>query len=110
MQDRGMKKYLPFSSLVEQKEYLDKMLYEKRKIDKPKISTEQAEKINYILKNYIKGEIYNFSLYVDGYLYNYKGTILNINLNKRLIYFKDFYLPINAIINIENNDPFLDIS
>ena len=29
MSDRGMKKWLPFSSLVEQSTYLDKMIYEK---------------------------------------------------------------------------------
>ena len=35
MADRGMKKWLPFASLVEQGEYLSKMMYEKYKIEKP---------------------------------------------------------------------------
>ena len=55
MSDRGMKKWAPFSSLIEQSTCLEKMRFEKNKIEKPKISNERAEKINAILSNY-KGE------------------------------------------------------
>ena len=54
MEKRGMKKYLPFSSLTEQSVFLDRMIYEKNKMEKPRISTEQAKKIDFIqvrLKN-----------------------------------------------------------
>ena len=50
MADRGMKRWLPFSALIEQQVYLDKMIYEKYKVEKPRVSTEQARKIDRILK------------------------------------------------------------
>lgn len=108
MSDRGMKKWLPFSSLVEQASYLDKMLYEKYKVEKPRISVEQARKIDRILKEY-DGSILNMKIYVDGYLYTYEGIIEKIDVSKKLIFLKDIYLPIKNIIDIEDPDPFGDI-
>ena len=110
MADRGMKKYLPFRSLVEQEEYLRKVVYERKKSQKPQISTEQAEKIDRILRNYIKGEKYHFTLYIDGYLYDHVSPILELDLSKRYIYLNDFYLPINSIVDIEVNNPFEEIA
>ena len=61
--ERGMKKYLPFSSLIEQSDELGKMLYEKHKISKPLISSENAIKIDRILRTYNPNELYRFKLY-----------------------------------------------
>ncbi len=108
MADRGMKKRLPFASLVEQQEYLEKMLYEKYKTARPLVSIEQARKIDTILKFY-PDTVLNFRLYIDGYLYNYRGKILKIDKNKKIAYFDDFSLPIRNIIDIEDPNPFDDI-
>lgn len=108
MADRGMKKRLPFASLVEQQEYLNKMLYEKNKIARPLVSIERARKIDTILKLYPNTTL-NFELYIDGYLYTYVGKILKIDKNKKLVYFDEFFLPIRDIIDIENPNPFADI-
>lgn len=108
MADRGMKKWLPFASLVEQQDYLDKMLYEKYKVSRPLVSVEQARKIDYILK-YYPDSVLSFKLYIDGYLYTYKGKILKLDKNKKIVYFDDFFLPIKDIIDIENPNPFSDI-
>ena len=45
MSDRGMKKFAPYASLIEQNDYLERMRYEKNKIEKPKLSSEKAEEI-----------------------------------------------------------------
>ena len=37
MSDRGMKKWAPFSSLIEQSTCLEEMRYQKNKIEKPLI-------------------------------------------------------------------------
>ena len=108
MADRGMKKWLPFASLVEQQEYLNKMLYEKNKIARPLVSIERARKIDTILKLY-PNTVLNFKLYIDGYLYTYVGKILKIDKNKKIVYFDDFFLPIRDIIDIENPDPFAEV-
>ena len=52
--DRGMKKYAPFASLIEQSICLNEMRYKKNKIYKPKIVNERTDKINKILVNYNK--------------------------------------------------------
>lgn len=101
--DRGMKKWLPFASLVEQAEALEKMHYRRNKIAKPQISNERAEKINNILTNY-KGEELLVTFYYDGYLYNIKGKIKKIDLNSRTIYFEKGQIPLKEIIDIVAND------
>ena len=53
MSDRGMKKWAPFSSLIEQSTCLEEMRYQKNKIEKPLISIEKAREINEILTNFI---------------------------------------------------------
>lgn len=108
MADRGMKKWLPFQSLIEQEKYLDKMLYEKYKIEKPQISVEQARKINRILSTYT-GDTLTMKIYIDGYLYIYSGKIKKIDKSKKILIFEDFYIPIKNVIDIEESDPFLEI-
>ena len=108
MADRGMKKWLPFASLVEQQEYLNKMLYEKNKIARPLVSVERARKIDTILKLY-PDLVLNFELYIDGYLYKYKGKIQHIDKNRKIIYFDEFFLPIRDIVDIDNPDPFSEV-
>lgn len=108
MSDRGMKKWLPFSALIEQNEYLERMIYEKNKIKKPQVSVEQAKKIDRILKEQQDIEL-NFKIYLDGYLYTFKGKIEKLDLNSHRLYFKDFFVPIKNIIDIENPQEFDEI-
>lgn len=97
--NRGMKKWAPFSSLVEQSEYLDKMHYQKNKISKPKISNERAEKIDNFLHNF-KNRLFEIDYYYDGYIYTLKREIKRVDaLNKQLI-FQDGNLPFSAIVDM----------
>ena len=79
MSDRGMKKFAPFASLIEQDSFLEHMRYEKGKREKPKISNEKAEEINEILTNY-QGESLLFFYYFDGYIYKVESKILKIDI------------------------------
>ena len=108
MANRGMKKWLPFQSLIEQEKYLDKMMYEKYKIEKPQISVEQERKINRILCSY-NFEVLKMKIYMDGYLYIYNGKIQKIDKNKKILIFDDFYVPIKNVIDIEETDPFFEV-
>ena len=105
---RGMKRWLPFQSLVEQETYIDKMLYEKNKIPRPLVSVEQARKIDKILKEYSDTTL-NFKIYIDGYLYTYKGKIMALDKNKKIVYFDDFFIGVRDIIDIDDPDPFSEI-
>ena len=108
MSDRGMKKYMPFASLVEQQVYLKKMIYEKGKKPKPQISTEQAEKIDRLLKQKVD-QVMVFKFYLDGYIYTYKGVIQFLDVKNKQIIIDDYLIPLKNIIDIENPDIFEDI-
>ena len=52
MSERGMKKWAPYKSLNEQENYLNKLHQKQNKVERPKISSDEAENINEILVNY----------------------------------------------------------
>ncbi len=101
MSDRGMKKFAPFASLIEQDSYLSEMRYEKNKKGKPQISSERAEEINEILTNY-NGETLLFTYYYDGYIYQIRSKILRIDIYSRLLKLEQGDMPFSSLINIEN--------
>ena len=105
--ERGMKGYLPFASLVEQAKYIEEMEREKMKIPKPQISVEQARKINDILTNYT-GEALEMKIFIDGKIYEYEGKIL-LNKQKKSFIINDFELSVRNIIDIESPNIFDEI-
>ena len=52
MSERGMKKWAPYKSLIEQEKYLKKAGQNNEKQVRPQISSDEAEQINEILVNY----------------------------------------------------------
>ena len=52
MSERGMKKWAPYKSLNEQEDYLNKLHQKQVKIERPRISSDEADNINEILVNY----------------------------------------------------------
>ena len=57
MSERGMKKWAPYKSLVEQEKYLKKASDDNNKPVRPTISSDEAELINEILVNYSGEEL-----------------------------------------------------
>ena len=103
MSDRGMKKFAPYASLIEQNDYLNNMKYEKGKRDKPHISNEIAEEINEILTNY-NGETLEFHYFYDGYVYKLKSKILRIDIYGRKLKLEQGDLPFASLVNIKRTD------
>lgn len=99
MSDRGMKKWAPFSSLIEQSTCLEKMKYEKNKIDKPLISSDRAEKINQILVNYAGQEV-EIKYYYDGYIYTIITTIKRIDKEYKKLVLPSGTLSFKDIIDL----------
>ena len=52
MSERGMKKWAPYKSLIEQEKYLKKAHDRNDKPVRPQMSSDEAEEINEILVNY----------------------------------------------------------
>ena len=99
--DRGMKKWAPFSSLIEQQDFLKEMHYQKEKTEKPIMSVDTEEKINEILSHYQKGELLKITYYFDGYQYTITKAIKSIDQYKRVLKFDNGTLPFNLIVDIE---------
>ena len=52
MSERGMKKWAPYKSLNEQEDFLNKLHQKQAEVERPRISSDEAENINEILVNY----------------------------------------------------------
>ena len=100
MSDRGMKKWAPYSSLIEQSTVLEKMYYEKHKTSKPTISNERAEKINRIFMNY-QGQELNIKYFYDGYVYNLVTRLKRIDTLNRKVILEDGSIPFSEIIDVD---------
>ena len=106
MSDRGMKKWAPFSSLIEQATCLEEMKYQRNKIAKPKLTEDQMEKINYVLTNYKKGDTVHIKFYRDGYLYKIDSQIKRIDLENRILVLDKGKLKLSDIIDMDNDEVF----
>jgi hypothetical protein len=76
MSERGIKKWAPYKSLVEQEKYLKKLHEDGQKVEKPLLSEDEAQEINEILVNY-QGE----ELEIKYWRNNKINTVISI-LNK----------------------------
>ena len=106
MSDRGMKKWAPYSSLIEQATCLEEMKYQRNKIAKPILTEDQMEKINFVLQSYKKGQYVNIKFYNDGYLYIINTTIKRIDLENRKLILENGKLDLSNIIDIEAENVF----
>ena len=104
MSDRGMKKWAPFSSLIEQATCLEEMKYQRNKISKPILTEDQIEKINYILQSYQKGKIVKIKFFHDGYLYIINTSIRKIDLDNKVLVLENGKLSFSNIIDIETSE------
>ena len=96
-----MKKWAPFSSLIEQATCLEEMKYQRNKIAKPVLTEDQIEKINFVLQSYKKGQIVNIKFYNDGYLYIVSTLIKRIDLKNRKLILEKGKLDFSNLIDIE---------
>ncbi len=101
MSERGMKKWAPYKSLVEQEAVLNKAKNNVERVEKPQISNEQAESINEILINY-RGERLKVKYYRNYKIHEEEITISRIdNINKKLVLTDNTSIKFNELINLE---------
>ena len=88
MSDRGMKKWAPYKSLIEQEVFINKMRVNKTKIEKPLLCDEEMEKINYYLTQK-RCKTLRFYFYNDGFIYKIETKIKTIDLYTKSIVFEN---------------------
>lgn len=101
MSERGMKKWAPYKSLNEQDKYLKKVSDNNRNINKPQISSDEAEEINEILVNY-QGEELLITYFRNDQINKISATIKKIDpLNKKIVLLERKTINFNEIIKLE---------
>lgn len=99
MSERGMKKWAPFSSLIEQKNTIQTMRQQRDKQVKPHLSQEAAEALNETLQQSLGKKIkvrffYKHTIYVETFHVNKLDED-----NKRLVC-KEFTIPYRDLLDI----------
>ena len=101
MSERGMKKWAPYKSLNEQQAYLDKLHQKQEKMEKPRISSDEAENINEILVNY-HGEELNISYWRNDKINTVSTILVKIDpVNKKIVLPERKTIYFSELINIE---------
>ena len=100
MSDRGMKKWVPYKSLVEHDEELKKWRINREKISRPILMEDKIEEINNFLTNYDGSECL-LSYFYDGNIIQEKGIIKRIDLYSQSLKINDSTINIKDITDIE---------
>lgn len=98
-----MKKWAPYKSLPEQDPHLINMRKNKKKIDKPTISNEEAERINEILIDY-HGQKLKVTYFKNGELFDLETTIKKIDIYNQKLILEDISIMFNQLINLNEID------
>lgn len=96
MSERGMKKWAPYKSLIEQEKYLKKASQKNEKQERPQISSDEAENINEILVDY-HGEELEITYWRNDKINTISSILVKIDPEnkkivlpeRRTIYFKE---------------------
>lgn len=104
MSERGMKKWAPYKSLIEQEKYLKKASQNNEKQVRPQISSDAAEEINEILVNY-HGEEVEISYWRNEKI-NTISTILSKidGVNKKIVLSERRTIYFKELISIKRKD------
>ena len=104
MSDRGMKKWAPYKSLNEQADSLQKAREAKTVIEKPTISSEEAELINEILVNY-HGQELIVKYYRNGKIFEDSILIKRIDTYEKKLVLQDRRsIKLSEIFVLKNKD------
>jgi hypothetical protein len=86
MKQRGMVKWQPFASLPEQATYINQLIYDLNKVERPILSEDQLQDLNMKLVQYYENkEPIKLHYFHDGYIYLVEGTITKVDPIKQLV-------------------------
>jgi hypothetical protein len=100
--DRKMMKWMPFNALMEQSDYLSDLLHGRTRIDKPVLSPDQEEELNYNLELawVFKSEIIA-SYFEKGEIKEVEGILTDTDSFNKTITINDQELSALAITKIQ---------
>ena len=101
MSERGMKKWAPYKSLNEQEDYLKKLHNKQEKMERPSISSDEADNINEILVNY-HGEELEVSYWRNDKINTISTILVKIDpVNKKIVLPERKTIYFNELISLK---------
>ena len=101
MSERGMKKWAPYKSLIEQEKYLKKAHQDNNVVKKPTLSSDEAEYINEILVNY-HGEELEITFWRNDKLNTMSTILVKIDpVNKKIVLPERKTINFNELISLK---------
>ena len=101
MSERGMKKWAPYKSLIEQEKYLKKVHKNNSVVKKPTLSSDEAEQINEILVNY-QGEELEITYWRNNKINTMSSILVKIDpLNKKIVLPERRTISFSELIGLE---------
>ena len=100
MKDRGMKKWAPYASLIEQKGTMQRMKQQRVRSTKPHLSQETAEALNrHLLESVGKNVVIDY--FEDGERKKIHTQVIRLNLDEKVVKTNDGNFPISSLLWIE---------
>ena len=97
---RGMKKWAPYASLPEYEDFLNQMLLEREKVEKPLLFNDQIEQNYNILSNLSQDSEIILKYYKDGFIYKRKEKFIKLDIYSKKAYFSSLTIKFEDIIEI----------
>ena len=104
MSTRGMVKYAPYRSLIEQEDVLNAMRRGKARREKKSLSNDLANEINEVLCNHRNEEV-ELTYYKDGRSILLEGTVQKVDEVDHRILIQGRWISLSAIENLKRKQP-----
>ena len=98
--DRGMMKWAPYQSLVEQGKYLAALRERRSRVERPLISSDRAEEINDVLVHYESGKV-KARYWENGHIYEFIDDIQKIDGACKKLYFSSHLVEFQNLLELE---------
>ncbi len=102
MKDRKMTKWLPFDSVTSSKNAVNKLEYERNKIEKPILSEDELNEIEEnIIRAYQLKQTITIHYYENGYIKKITNKIHKIDtIKKRIIFCDHSFIYFNQVLDV----------
>jgi hypothetical protein len=104
MKERGMKKWAPYASLIEQKGTVVRMKEARNHQPKPLISQEQAQDINEVLTSCYRAEV-KLTYFRSGQSFVITGVVEKIDYDQKYLHIDGQFIEFKEIILLTFHSP-----
>lgn len=102
--DRGLIKWLPFKSLPEQEDSLKKLAEKQQDVEKPVLSPDQKEEMDYAIQGLEKGEGISVTYFDSSRIKKAITRFINIDMIGKTLFTAAGKFPLDSILEIKSTE------